>query len=253
MVDVIIQNLSLQIGNKPILKDIDHSFSAGKFSAIMGKNGSGKTSLLRCIMQQKKTYEGSITIQNRSTKNLTPEEMSHCCALVPQGQDLIFNHSVFETVLVGRLPYIQWKPSKKDLEITAQILEELNLTNFSHRYLQELSGGERQKVFIARALAQQTPIILLDEPITYLDIKHQLEIMSLLKSLASKGFNVIMVVHDLNLALSFCDEFVFMKEGLLIRHGDKSIIDAALIKEAFDVELKAFRHENGDFFFFPTS
>ena len=251
MVHVSIQNLSLQYGNRHILKDFNHEFQAGKFTAIMGKNGSGKTSLLRCIMHQKKHTHGSILIDRKSTVDLTPEEISRYCALVPQGQDLIYPHTVFETVLVGRLPYIQWKPTRTDIDITTQIIDELGLSAFSPRMIQDLSGGERQKVFIARALAQKTPVILLDEPITYLDIKHQLETMSLLRNLARMGFNIIMVVHDLNLALTYCDSFVLMKDGALVYSGDNTMIKPEIIQEVFDVSLKVFQGDDGRNFYLP--
>lgn len=245
MVSVALHKLSYAYGSRQVLRDVSHVFQPGAFTAIMGQNGSGKTTLLRCINKMATDYQGLIEINGKDVRSLSLEEMAKTSAFVPQGQDAVFGASVFETVLLGRLPYMTWAPAETDYRIVDEVLDRLHLLRFAATDIHQISGGERQKVYIARAVAQKTPLILLDEPVTYLDMKHQLEIMSLLADLAAQGFNIITVVHDLNLALQSCSHFVFIKNGRLISVDDPSGIDEALVQDVFDVQAQQMTGENG--------
>jgi iron complex transport system ATP-binding protein len=235
MIQITVKNLAYAYGRKQVLRGISHVFEPGTFTAIMGKNGSGKTTLLHCINKMAAGFTGEIHLGASDVHRLTLEELAQLTAFVPQGQDAVFGASVFETVLLGRLPFMTWAPSETDYQIVDEVLAALQLEHFSTTDIHHISGGERQKVFIARAIAQKTPVILLDEPVTYLDIKHQLEIMTLLQQLAQRGYNIVMVVHDLNLALTFCTHFLFLKNGNVVYGGDQSQIDKALVESVFEV------------------
>lgn len=249
MVPVTLQDVSYSYGRKQVLHGVSHVFKPGTFTAIMGKNGSGKTTMLRCINKMAANFKGHIAIGSSDVRTLSLEDLAKLSAFVPQGQDTVYGASVFETVLLGRLPYMTWAPTATDYQIVDETLEALRLGHFSTTDIHRISGGERQKVYIARAIAQKTPIILLDEPVTYLDMKHQLEIMSLLEMLAQQGYTIIMVVHDLNLALQFCSHFAFIKDGRLIPAGGPESIDEALVREVFDVEVEKMPRGNGRHFF----
>lgn len=247
MVKISIDNLSVRFNQKMVLDHVSCHFNAGRFTAIMGQNGSGKTTMIRCINKDLKLTTGEIKIGNQSLAHMTTEELAMQIAFVPQGQEPVFGSSVYETVLTGRLPFITWAPSQKDFDKVDEIIDQLHLNQFAFKNINALSGGERQKVYIARALVQDTPVIILDEPITYLDLKHQLEIMKILKDLARSGLNIIMVVHDINLALRFCDDFIFIKSGHLISNTYDDI-NETLIQEIFDVKMSKFIVEDVPFF-----
>lgn len=249
MVTVALHDVKYAYGRRQVLHGISHVFQPGAFTAVMGQNGSGKTTLLRCINKMAADFKGRISIGGADVRAMSLEDLAKVAAFVPQGQDSVFGASVFETVLLGRLPYMTWAPTETDYQIVDEVLDLLHLRHFSTTDIHQISGGERQKVYIARALAQKTPLILLDEPVTYLDMKHQLEIMSLLAGLAQQGYTVIMVVHDLNLALQFCSHFVFIKNGKMIPLADAAQIDEALVQEVFDVEAAQMTGTNGRSFF----
>lgn len=249
MVEITVKEVSYGYGPKEVLRGISHVFEPGAFTAIMGKNGSGKTTLLRCINKMAHGFTGDIRIGGAEVRTLTLEALAKRTAFVPQGQDAVFGASVFETVLLGRLPFMTWAPSEADYQVVDEVLEALQLAHFATADIHHISGGERQKVYIARAIAQKTPVILLDEPVTYLDIKHQLEIMALLQQLAQQGYNVVMVVHDLNLALSFCTRFLFLQDGRVAYAGDPSEIDEALVQSVFDVKAHKMTDGQGRAFF----
>lgn len=249
MVSIELHDVKYTYGHRQVLHGISHVFQPGVFTAVMGQNGSGKTTLLRCINKIAAGFTGRITIGGVDVQTLSLEDLAKVAAFVPQGQDSVFGASVFETVLLGRLPYMTWAPTEMDYQIVDEVLESLHLRHFSTADIHQISGGERQKVYIARAIAQKTPVILLDEPVTYLDMKHQLDIMSLLSGLARQGYTVVMVVHDLNLALQFCDHFLFIKNGRVVPLADASQIDEAVVQEVFDVQAAHAKDVNGRSFF----
>lgn len=224
-----INKLSFNYASFPVLKDVDFAMEVGEVLSIVGPNGSGKSTLLRCINRILKTKQNTVLIDGKDTSKLNLKELSKIMGYVPQISTSIFPFTVFDVVLMGRKPYIHWSLSERDYEIVAETLDFLGIGELAMRHFNELSGGEQQKVIIARALAQEPQILLLDEPTSSLDIKHQLEILCTLKSLAqTKHCSVIMAMHDLNLASRFSDRMLMLKKGCIFAVGAP---DAVLTEE----------------------
>jgi iron complex transport system ATP-binding protein len=215
-----INKLSFSYASTPILKDLELAVGLGEMLSIVGPNGSGKSTLLKCINRILKTKQNTILIDNQDTHNLNLKELSKLMGYVPQSSTSTFPFTVFDIVLMGRKPYIHWNIGERDNEIVAEMLDYLGISHLAMRHFNELSGGEQQKVIVARALAQQPRFLLLDEPTSSLDIKHQLEILCMLKSLAqSKERSVIVSMHDLNLASRFSDRMLMLKDGCIYAVG----------------------------------
>lgn len=219
--EVRFENLHFSYTRKrEILHGINLTLPSNKFIAVLGPNGCGKTTTVKQINQILKAQQGSVCIDGQNVRDLEPSQLAKIVAYVPQMTSGVMNGSVMDTVMLGRRPYIQWKPSDEDLEIVAKALLRLNLSHLSQRLYNQLSGGQKQTVLIARALAQTPEIYLFDEPVSFLDVKNQLEIMSIGRELVDRdGKTVIMVLHDLNLALRFADHIVIMKEGSVFAQG----------------------------------
>lgn len=205
---------------REILHGIDLNLPSNKFIAVLGPNGCGKTTLVKQINRILRAQSGTVQIGDRQVSQLEPSELAKLIAYVPQMTSGVMNGSVMDTVMLGRRPYIQWKPTDEDLEIVAKALIRLNISHLSQRIFNQLSGGQKQTVLIARALAQVPDIYLFDEPVSFLDVKNQLEIMAIGRELVEQdGKTVIMVLHDLNMALRFADHVVIMKDGNVFAQG----------------------------------
>ena len=205
---------------REVLHGIDLTLPANKFVAILGPNGCGKTTLVKQINRILRAQSGTVQVGNQLVSQLEPSELAKIIAYVPQMTSGVMNGSVMDTVMLGRRPYIQWKPSDLDLEIVSKALIRLNISHLSQRLFNQLSGGQKQTVLIARALAQAPEIYLFDEPVSFLDVKNQLEIMAIGRELVEQdGKTVIMVLHDLNMALRFADHVVIMKDGNVFAQG----------------------------------
>jgi iron complex transport system ATP-binding protein len=215
-----INKLCFNYATTPILKDIELEVGLGEVISIVGPNGSGKSTLLKCINRILKTKQNTILLDGQDANTLNLKELSKLMGYVPQSSSSTFPFTVFDVVLMGRKPYIHWNIGDHDNEIVAQMLEFLGIGHLAMRHFTELSGGEQQKVIIGRALAQQPQFMLLDEPTSSLDIKHQLEILCMLRSLAqSKERSVIVSMHDLNLASRFSDRMLMLKKGCIYAVG----------------------------------
>ena len=219
--EITFENLCFSYNRKKqILKNINMTLPSGKFIAVLGPNGCGKTTTVKQINQILKAQSGRVLVDGKAVQDMSPLELAKTIAYVPQMTSGVMNGSVMDTVMLGRRPYIQWKPSDKDLEIVAKALMRLRLEGLSQRLYDQLSGGQKQTVLIARALAQTPQVYLFDEPVSFLDVRNQLEIMSIGRELVDRdGKTVIMVLHDLNLALRFADHIVMMKEGNVFAQG----------------------------------
>ena len=215
-----INKLSFNYSGVQVLKDVELNVGLGEMLSIVGPNGSGKSTLLKCINRILKPKQNTVLIDGKDTSHIDLKELSKIIGYVPQSSTSTFPFTVFDVVLMGRKPYIHWNLSDHDSEVVAEMLEFLGISELSMRHFNELSGGEQQKVIIARALAQQPQILLLDEPTSSLDIKHQLEILCMLKSLTqSKERSVIASIHDLNLASRFSDQILMLKKGRIYAVG----------------------------------
>ena len=215
-----INNLSFNYTGSPVLNDVNLNVDLGEVVSIVGPNGSGKSTLLKCINRILKTKHNTILIDGKDTSKINLKELSKMMGYVPQTSTSTFPFTVFDVVLMGRRPYIHWSLSERDNEIAAEMLDYLGIGKLAMRHFNELSGGEQQKVIIARALAQQPKILLLDEPTSSLDIRHQLEILCILRGLAEgKDRSVIVSMHDLNLASRFSDRMLMLKQGGIFAAG----------------------------------
>ena len=205
-----------------VLEDFSLEVREGEILGIIGPNGSGKTSLLKLMAGLLRPQTGRITLGDQDLAQLTPRALARRTAVVPQENHVLFPFTVAEVVLMGRFVHQNgwgWE-SADDLRIARAVIRLMDLESVARRTFQELSGGERQRTIIARALAQQAPILLLDEPTAYLDIKHQLEIYATLKRLnQDRGVTIVVVSHDLNLASQYCHRLLLLHEGRAFRTG----------------------------------
>lgn len=242
-----LNNISFSYNGKPVIAGIDHEFLPGSFTAIMGPNGSGKTTLIRLMSRLLRPEQGSIIFNDTPLDKIKRDVLAQQMAYVPQQQSNVFPATVFETVLLGRKPYIQWNPGKDDKEITSATLVKLGLEEIAFKNINQLSSGQRQRVFIARALAQQPGIILLDEPTANLDLQHQHELMALLQELENTGITIIMAIHDLNLAAKYCSDFMLLSEGSLVASGDRKIFNKELIERIYKVQVRIIEEDDNRF------
>ena len=224
-----------------VLKDISFKFYPGKFYGILGPNGSGKSTLLDILLGFKTPDKGNVFLFKKHIKEIKKTEIGKKISYVPQNFTINFPFSVDEIVTMGRYPYIKRfsLPTQKDFEIVEHVEREVDIFKFRNRLITELSGGERQRVMIARALAQDTPIFLLDEPTSNLDVKHSLRILnSFKKRVINKNRTVICVFHNINEALFFCDELIFLKNGEIVIGGPTGdVINEDILKKIFEVEV----------------
>lgn len=216
---IALQHIQVSFGNRRILDDINVGIAEGRITAVMGPNGCGKTTLLRCIGGLLELHSGQVLIDDKPVQDYSARALAQKMAFVRQHAQTDFDFSAFETVLMGRNPYQKrlQNESQADWDIVEQCMRQTNTWHLRFSKPDQMSGGELQRVMIARALAQQTPVLLLDEPVSSLDIAHQLEIMHLLREAREK--TILIVIHDLNLALQFCDDLLLFHEGRLLYHG----------------------------------
>lgn len=226
-----------------VLNDIDLELKKGEIMAVIGPNGSGKSTLLKCLDNILESQRGRVLVDGVDIDEYDLGELPKKIGYVPQVEEKGFLSTVLDTVLMGRKPYISWKPSDKDLRITEEIIEELGIKSIAMRDIHNLSGGQRQKVFIARAVAQQPDILLLDEPTSSLDLKHQLEVLNIIKEQTEEGIGVIMAIHDLNMAVRYSDRIVMLKDGEIYESGDREIITPERIERVYDVKVHVGEHE----------
>ena len=205
---------------KQVLKNINLTLPSGKFIAVIGPNGSGKTTITKQINQILTPQSGRVSLNRVNVASMTPADLARTVAYVPQMTAGIMAGSVMDTVMLGRKPYIKWKPSEEDIEIVSRCLMRFGLEDIAQRDFNALSGGQKQTVLIARALAQTPRLYLFDEPVSFLDVRNQLQIMTTARELVDQdGKTVIMVLHDLNMALRFADHVVIMKNGEVFAQG----------------------------------
>jgi len=241
-----VRGISFRYGSITALDGVDLTVDAGEIVSIVGPNGSGKTTLLKCIDNILRPKSGVALIMGNDINKLSLKEISKTIGYVPQTSvRTIFPFTVFDLVLMGRKPYISWEVSKRDRRIVAETLDFLGISELAMRYVSELSGGEQQKVLLARALAQEPRVLLMDEPTSNLDIKHQLEVLSITKQMVKKkSLAVVMAIHDLNLACRFSDRIAMLKRGKLFAVGTpEEVLTEANIKEVYEVEVKVFKDD----------
>jgi len=237
LVNITIKNLTFGYNGSMILDGLNLVVEDSEVLGLVGPNGSGKTTLIKCIDKILKP-KGSILIDGKDIDTVSRTELAKRLGYVPQSSSTPLATTVFDTVLMGRRPHISWRVSDSDLDKVADILGLLHLENLAMRDFSQLSGGQKQKVLIARALAQEPEVLLLDEPTSSLDMKHQLEVMETIASLVKeKKISAIMALHDLNLASTFADKLAILKDGRIYAAGEPAdLLNAANIREVYGVE-----------------
>ncbi len=231
-----VDSVEFSYNSIPVLKGVKLEVEKGEVVAIIGPNGAGKSTLLKCINGILKPQKGTILLEGLPLASFGAREVAKRIGYVPQNTHGSFM-TVYDTVLLGRKPHMGWGPDEKDFKIVEDTLRLMGLEEFSLKLTNQLSGGELQKVVLARVLAQEPKIILLDEPTSNLDIKNQFEVMELVRKIAhQKGITSIVVMHDVNLALCYADRFVVMKDGMIYGEGKREIIKPELIKKVYGVK-----------------
>jgi iron complex transport system ATP-binding protein len=235
-----IRSLEVSLGGWRVLGPLDLAVMPGCFLGILGPNGSGKTTLLRTLTGGIVPSAGDVLFFQGPLRGYRARELARLAGVVPQQFSLDFSFTVEEMVAMGR--YAQGSPSA-DPQAVASALQATGMLALAERLVTQLSGGERQRALIAQTLAQQTPVLLLDEPLNNLDLNHQLEIMQLLRRLHSEGKTIVVVVHDLNMAAQYCDELALLDRGLLATQGTpQDVLDPSIILEVFKVRVAVHRH-----------
>jgi iron complex transport system ATP-binding protein len=236
---VAVQNVTFHYRNTPTLTQISLELQKTQLLGMIGPNGSGKTTLLKCMNKILEPKQGKILLDAQELKKMNRMDVAKHIGYVPQSA--VANLTplpVFEVVLMGRRPHIGWQNSETDNEKAWAALKLLNIESLSMRDFYELSGGEQQRVLIARAIAQEAKVLLLDEPTSSLDIRHQLEVMDLIRKLIKeKDLAAAVAIHDLNLAARFCDQVVMMKKGQIFATGEtQAVLSPENIRAVYGVE-----------------
>ena len=237
---LIIKNLNASYQTHPVLKEVNVNFKAGQVIVLIGPNGSGKSTLLKCIAQLHQCDQGEVIWDEQNLHHLSQRELATQLALLPQHVTAPNGMTVEQLVRFGRFPHQGWfkRFTQEDQIAIDQALSATHLDHLRNQPLSNLSGGQRQRAWIAMVLAQQTPLILLDEPISMLDIGHQAEILNLVRLLANEGKTVIMVLHDLATAARCADYLVAMKDGKIVAQGvANQILDQQLVQQLYNLEV----------------
>lgn len=239
---ITVKNLTLTISKTPILRDISFSAADGEYISLIGPNGAGKTTLLRCLLGMHRDYLGEIILKDRAARSYTHRELALAVSYVPQAHDIGFPLTVYDFVMQGRYPHLKPlnPPSPEDIATVENALEITTTSMFRNRTLRTLSGGERQKVYIAAALAQGSPLILLDEPAAFLDYHHQADIMRLLKKINIDHHTTVLTVnHDINSAARWSDRMVAIKDGTIAFDGPPSaLLESEKLEALFDTRFR---------------
>ncbi|AOR25143.1 ABC transporter ATP-binding protein [Clostridium taeniosporum] len=236
-------DVEFHLGESHILNGISINAKEKEFIGIIGPNGSGKSTLLKCIYRVLNPSTGAIFLDGKNINDFSMKESAKIMAVVSQHNNCNFDFTVADMVLMGRTPHKKFMESNnvEDYKIMEESLQKLGMLDYAKRSFLSLSGGEKQRIILARALAQKTECLILDEPTNHLDIKYQLQFMATVKKL---GITVISVVHDLNIAALYCDKIYAIKEGKIIESGTpKEVLTEELIKCLYDVNAKIIEDE----------
>jgi iron complex transport system ATP-binding protein len=240
------EGVSYAYPEKLALDRVSVDIHPGEIVGLVGPNGSGKSTLIRCLSRGLVPQHGHIWIDDVDLARLSPRQVARRVAVVPQSFDVPPGFTAFEIVLMGRTPHLGWfePEGERDRLIARRVMEQTGTWGLANSPADHLSGGERQRVIIARALAQEPQALLLDEPTAHLDVRHQVEVMELVRHLAeATGLAVLGVFHDLNLAAQYCQRLILLKEGHIYAAGDPwSVITADKLRAVYDVDLSILSH-----------
>ena len=246
-----VENLKIAIDNKIILDGINHSFAEGRRTSIIGANGAGKSTLLKALCLLNEKFTGSITLDGRDIRSIGRRAIAQSIAILPQEREAPIDTTVRQLASYGRFPHqklFSGGNPKQDRDAVDWAMRVTNVEHLANRLVSTLSGGERQRAWLAMSLAQQPKILLLDEPTTYLDISHQLEVMEIIADVNRRyNMTIIMVLHDINHAVEFSDEVIILNGGGIFKRGAPStVLNPQLIRDVFNVNAEIFRNDVGD-------
>ena len=243
------ENIDVQIGEKKILRGVTCHFPAHKRTAIIGPNGAGKSTLLKVLCLLNENFTGNVTLNGVDIRELGRRKISQVIAILPQEKEAPPDTTVRQLANFGRFPHRKFfgSTTAEDTRAVEWALEVTKMKNFAERQVASLSGGERQRAWLAMTLAQQPQILLLDEPTTYLDIAHQLDVMEIISDVNKNfGMTIISVLHDINHARIYCDEVVVVKGGEIFATGEpKKVLTAESVEKIFDVKADTFINSSG--------
>jgi len=237
-----IRDLAFGYGDDPVLDGVELTIEDGELVGLLGPNGSGKSTLLECCNRILEPDAGSISVDGDRVADLGRNETARRIGYVPQSERSAFPATVFDTILMGRRPHSGWTPGEDDRVAVARVIDALDLSAFATRTVDELSGGQRQKVRLGRALVQETSVLLLDEPTAGLDLKHQLSVLDHLREhVDATSVSGLVAMHDLNLAARYCDRVTLLSDGQLDVVGDPDDLTGETIESVYDVEVTIVR------------
>ena len=245
---ICVENLSFSYGEHPVLNSVSFAAEYGEFLSVLGPNGVGKSTLFRCMLGILRPQQGRTVIDGRDISGLSASELSKSIAYIPQSHDPVFNYSVLDTVLMGttaRLGKFS-APGQKEREYALAMLERLNLSDLQSRGYRNISGGERQLVLIARAMAQQAKILIMDEPSSSLDFRNRVRVMDTVKGLTEQGYCVIQSTHDPDQAYCYSDKVAALYGGEVLALGSpkETVCDAVMSKlYGMDVTVCSLRED----------
>lgn len=242
--DLTVKDLSVKYSEKEIVKKVSLETSDNSFVALLGPNGSGKSTLLRSIYRVLKPSGGIILFDGKDSEDISNRKLAKEMAVVSQMNNLNFDFTVKEIVMMGRTPHLNilQSESSKDYEIVNSALEDVGMEDYGNRSYTSLSGGEKQRIMLARAIAQEPKLLILDEPTNHLDVRFQLQILTIVKNL---GINVLAALHDLTLASQFCDYLYMLKDGEIDSQGKPDqVLTKEVIKRVYDIECEIVQAPN---------
>lgn len=236
-----VENVSFAYGGHQVLKDISFRAETGQLVSVLGPNGVGKSTLFRCMLGLLKTYTGSITVDGKDTRSMGARELARHVAYVPQSHYPAFNYTVLDMVLMGTSsrtsPFSP--PRKKETRAAMEALERMGIAEFAHRDYTHISGGERQMVLIARALAQNAKVLMMDEPTANLDYGNQMRVMEQVRKLAQEGYTILQSTHNPDQAYLFSHRILAIQDGKVISDGaPNKVVDAGLIHDLYGIDVK---------------
>lgn len=242
-----IDGLEVKYGSHKALDGVSFTVEEGEVIGVVGPNGSGKSTLIRCIAQVHKPSHGAIALNGRDASKMEPWEVARVIGYVPQNFHYLFFSTVMETVMLGRKPHIKWRVTPHDLAVVQRSLESMNIRHLADKFMDQLSGGEKQKVYIARALAQEPELFLFDEPTSNLDLKHQIEVLEITRRLTkSRGASMIVALHDLNLAYSYSDTVIVLNRGRVHAFGrPEAVLTPETIRDVYGVDAMIVESDYG--------